>query len=88
MLNYFDRRRREVNQDFTLDDQQKQEQLEGIEKLEEPFLDAVQPGATRGSGAAGGSDDRVEVVHPNGQRGTIPRSQLDKAKKKGYRVAQ
>ena len=41
-----------------------------------------------GSGAAGGSDDRVEVVHPNGQRGTIPRSQLDKAKKKGYRVAQ
>jgi len=88
MLNYFDRRRREVNQDFTLDDQQKQEQLEGIEKLEEPFLDAVQPGANRGSGAAGGGDDRVKVVHPNGQRGTIPRSQLDKAKKKGYRVAQ
>ncbi len=88
MLNYFDRRRREANQDFTLDDQQKQEQLEGIEKLEEPFLDAVQPGANRGSGAAGGADDRVEVVHPNGQRGTIPRSQLDKAKKKGYRVAQ
>jgi len=48
----------------------------------------VQPGANRGSGAAGGADDRVEVVHPNGQRGTIPRSQLDKAKKKGYRVAQ
>lgn len=82
MLNYFDRRRREIQQDFTLDDNQKQEQLKDVENLEKPFLDAVQPGA-----AAGGKNDRVEVIHPNGQRGTVPRSQLDKAKKKGYREA-
>lgn len=79
MLNYFDRRRREINQDFTLDDAQKQEQLQDIENLEKPFMDAVQPGA-------GG--DRVKVIHPNGTVGTIPRSQLPAAKKKGYREAQ
>lgn len=83
MLNYFDRRRREIQQDFTLDDNQKQEQLKDVENLEKPFMDAVQPGA-----ASGGKNDRVEVIHPNGQRGTIPRSQLPAAKKKGYREAQ
>jgi len=88
MLTYFDHRRREVQGDFLLDDQQKQQQLQDIENLEQPFLDAVQPGANRGAGAAGGADDRVEVMDPNGQRGTIPRSQLDAARKKGYRVAQ
>ncbi|HEY6129263.1 MAG TPA: hypothetical protein VIW23_13880 [Candidatus Acidoferrum sp.] len=88
MLAYFDRRRREVNQDFTLEDSQKQEQLKDIENLEQPFLDAVQPGAGRGGAGAVGADDRVEVIHPNGQRGTIPRSQLGTAKKKGYRVVE
>ena len=87
MLTYFDRRRREINQDFTLEDAQKQEQLKDVENLEQPFLDAVQPGANR-AGGAGGAGDRVEVVHPNGQRGTIPRSQVPAAKRKGYRVAE
>jgi len=82
MLNYFDKRRREVSQDFTLDDAQKQEQLQEIERLEKPFMEAVQPGA---AGGRAGNNDRVEVIHPNGQRGTIPRSQLPAAKKKGYR---
>jgi len=81
MLNYFDRRRREINQDFTLDDAQKQEQLKDIENLEKPFMDVVQPGNR------GGASERVEVIHPNGQRGTIPRSQLGAAKKKGYKLA-
>jgi hypothetical protein len=84
MLSYFDKRRKEVNQDFTLDEEQKKEQLAEIEKLEKPFMDAVQPGA----GGRGGNSDRVEVVHPDGRRGTIPRSQLGAAKKKGYREAQ
>ncbi len=83
MLNYFDKRRREVNGDFTLDDDEKKQQLQEIENLERPFMEAVQPGATGGS-----KGDRVEVIHPNGQRGTIPRSQLGAAKKKGYREAQ
>jgi hypothetical protein len=83
MLNYFDKRRREVNGDFTLDDDEKKQQLQEIENLERPFMEAVQPGAT-----GGGKGDRVEVIHPNGQRGTIPRSQLGAAKKKGYREAQ
>jgi hypothetical protein len=43
-------------------------------------------GGVGGAGNAG--SDRVNVIHPNGTRGTIPRSQLDKAKRKGYRVAQ
>ena len=83
MLNYFDKRRREVNGDFMLDETQKQEQLRDIENLEKPFMDAVQPGA-RG----GGNEDRVTVTHPDGRTGTIPRSQIPQAKKKGYRVTQ
>ena len=83
MLNYFDKRRREIGSDFTLDDQQKAQQLQDVEDLERPFMDAVQPGA-----ADGGKGDRVPVVDPNGQAGTIPRSQLKAAKKKGYREAQ
>jgi hypothetical protein len=79
MLNYFDRRRREVNQDFTLDDGQKQEQLQDIENLAQPFMDVVQPGSR------GGSEGRVTVTHPDGRTGTIPRSQLGAAKKKGYK---
>jgi hypothetical protein len=81
MLSYFDKRRREIQGDFTLDDQQKAQQLQDIENLEKPFMDAVQPDARNGN-------DRVEVIHPNGQHGTIPRSQLGAAKKKGYREAQ
>jgi hypothetical protein len=82
MLNYFDRRRREVQGDFMLDDAQKQEQLKDIENLEKPFLDAVQPGRTDR-----GAEDRVNVIGPDGTPGTIPRKQLDKAKRKGYREA-
>ena len=82
MLNYFDKRRREVNSDFTLDDQQKQQQLQDIDTLEKPFLDAVQPDNS------GGDEDRVTVTHPDGRSGTIPRSRLEAAKKKGYRETQ
>jgi len=82
MLNYFDRRRREIQNDFTLDDQQKAQQLEDIAGLEKPFMDAVQPNN------GGNNEDRVTVTSPDGRVGTVPRSQLDKAKKKGYRVSQ
>jgi hypothetical protein len=82
MLNYFDRRRREVQGDFTLDDQQKAQQLQDIGNLEKPFMDVVQPGGT------GGNEDRVTVTHPDGRVGTIPRSQVEKAKKKGFKVSQ
>jgi hypothetical protein len=90
MLSYFDRRRREINQDFTLDDAQKQEQLKDIENLEKPFMDAVQPGAGSGRTDAGGAGEghhRVRVISPDGKEGTVPLSQLKDAKKKGYRVA-
>jgi hypothetical protein len=80
MLTYFDKRRREVNGDFTLDDEQKRQQLQEIGNLERPFLDAVQPGSRNGT-----ADDRVTVMHPNGKIGTVPRSQLGAAKKKGYK---
>jgi len=85
MLNYFDKRRGEVQQDFTLDDQQKKEQLDEIGHLEQPFMDAVQTGAGGGGGRA--DSGRVEVISPDGQRGTVPRSQLESAKRKGYRGA-
>jgi hypothetical protein len=39
-------------------------------------------------GAGNAGNDRVNVIHPNGTRGTVPRSQLPAAKRKGYRVAQ
>lgn len=93
MLNYFDRRRREINQDFTLDDQQKAQQLQDIERLEKPFMDAVQPGAgggptnTEGGAAHPGDTHRVRVISPDGKEGTVPLRQLKDAKKKGYRVA-
>jgi len=96
MLNYFDKRRREVQQDFTLEDQQKQEQLNEIDKLAQPFMDAVQPGAAGGPGSAtprptsarGGSQGhRVTVIAPDGTRGTVPLSKLKAAKEQGYRVA-
>jgi hypothetical protein len=83
MLNYFDKRRREVNGDFTLEDDQKKQQLQEIENLERPFMDAVQPGAAQNSGA-----DRVNVISPDGRRGHIPRSQLGAAKNKGYKEIQ
>jgi len=83
MLSYFDKRRREVQGDFTLDDEQKRQQLDEITNLERPFMEAVQPGATNVKGG-----DRVEVIHPDGRRGSIPRSQLNAAKKKGYREVQ
>jgi hypothetical protein len=83
MLNYFDKRRREVDQDFTLDDEQKKQQRDDIDNLEQPFMDAVQPGAPQNA-----SSDRVNVMSPDGRRGHIPRSQLDSAKKKGYREIQ
>jgi hypothetical protein len=90
MLTYFDKRRREIQNDFTLDDQQKAQQLQDIEGLEKPFMDAVQPGA--GQGASGGSANaedkhRVRVIAPDGTEGTVPLRQLKDAKRKGYRVA-
>jgi len=83
MLGYFDKRRRELDQDFTLDDQQKKEQLADIDRLAQPFMDVTQPGA-----GGGPKEDRVRVIAPNGQPGTIPRSKLEAAKKKGYRATQ
>jgi hypothetical protein len=53
MLNYFDRRRREVTNDFTLSDQDKQQKLAEIQKLEQPFMDAAH-GNQPGNGGAGG----------------------------------
>ena len=79
MLTYFDKRRKEISSDWSLDEPTKAQQLAEIDQLETPYLDAA------GGGAA---EQRVTVVSPKGVSGTIPRSQLDAAKKKGYKLAE
>jgi len=91
MLKYFDGRRKEVEGDFTLDDQTKQQKLQELDDLQKPYLDAAQTGgASRTDGNAGGTGPRngeVEVVNPNGQHGYIPRANLSKALRRGYKQA-
>ena len=78
MLNYFDKRRKEISGDWALDETEKAKQLSEIDELQKPYMNA----------AGGNQDsDRVTVIHPNGTKGTIPRSQLKAAQKKGYKTA-
>jgi len=76
MLSYLDRQRKEIEADWTLDEPTKAQRLAEIQDLEQPNLDAAAP-----------AGDRVNVISPSGQQGTIPRSQLSGAQKKGYRLA-
>lgn len=79
MLKYFDKRRDEISKDYTLGDDEKKQKLAEIDELEKPYKDAA---------TAGGKDtDRVNVIGPDGTPGTVPRAQLERAKKKGYREA-
>jgi hypothetical protein len=63
-----------------IDEPTKAQQLREIEELERPFLRGAQVGS--GPGAQG---DRVTVVAPDGTIGTIPRSNLQKALRRGYK---
>jgi hypothetical protein len=85
MLNYFQRERRRIEDDWTLDEPTRAQRLNEIDQLEAPYLNAAAPSG----GAAGGQGgvDRVTVVSPKGVTGTIPRSQLKAAQGKGYRLA-
>jgi len=87
MLNFFEKQRGEIDKNYTLDENEKRQKLQEIDALEKPFKDAVEEPAA-GGGGGGGKGDRVSVVSPDGTPGTVPRSQLPAAKKKGYRVAQ
>lgn len=82
MLNYFDKRRREIAGDFTLDDQTKAQQLASIDQLEQPFMDAA-----RGQGGANAGGDTITVINKRGVLGTIPVGNLKAALKQGYRLA-
>jgi hypothetical protein len=44
MLNYFAKQRKAIQEDFTLDDAEKQRQLAEIDALEKPYLGMAQPG--------------------------------------------
>jgi hypothetical protein len=83
MLKFFQKQRDAIQKDFMLGDDEKAQKLSEIDKLEKPFMDTA-----RGNGEGGGAADRVSVIHPDGTRGTIPRSQLGAANLKGYRVQQ
>lgn len=82
MLKFFQRQRDSIQKDFMLGDDEKAQKLQEIDEVERPFKEAAGVGGTEGNG------DRVNVIHPDGTRGTIPRSQLPAAKRKGYRVVQ
>src|SRR5216683_436842 len=83
MLNFFQKQRDTIQKDFMLGDDEKAQKLQEIDQLQKPFADATGVGGAGNSGS-----DRVNVIHPNGAHGTIPRSQLPAAKRKGYREAQ
>lgn len=80
MLNFFQRQRDAISKNFMLGDDEKAQQLQEIDDMEKPFMETA-----RGNSGGG---DRVNVVSPDGIPGTIPRSQLGAARRKGYRVAQ
>jgi hypothetical protein len=90
MLKYFQNQRDEISKNFMLGDDKKAQKLQELDQLQKPFMDTASGSGNAGGvgGAGNAASDRVNVIHPNGTRGTIPRGQLDKAKKKGYRVAQ
>jgi hypothetical protein len=82
MLKFFQKQRDEISKDFMLGDDEKAAKLKEFDELEKPFMETAR------GGGGGGKNDRVNVIRGDGTHGTIPRSQLDKAKKKGYREAQ
>ena len=54
MLNYFEKQRKTIRDDFTLDDAEKQRQLSEIDDMEKPYLDVAQPGGHPRAANAGG----------------------------------
>lgn len=84
MLKYFQKQRDEIEKNFMLGDDEKAEKLRELGEVEKPFMETARGGA---GGGAGDKNDRVNVIHPDGTAGSIPRSQLKNALKKGYRQA-
>jgi len=85
MLNYFSKQRQQIESDWTLDETQKAAKLAEIEQLSQPYLNVAKPGGANGTG---GAEDRVTVRDSKGNVGTVPRSKLGQALKKGYTQAQ
>jgi hypothetical protein len=94
MLKFFDGQRKQIQGDFTLDEQTKQQKLTEIQELEKPYLDAAKVGGAAGKKNAGGTHDQgprageVEVTGPNGEHGYIPRANLAKATQRGWKQVQ
>lgn len=87
MLKFFDARRKGIQNDFMLSDEDKQKQLSEIDELEKPYLAAASTGGA-GGGNAGGNQpkaDEVLIQKPNGEQGYIPRANLPKAVKRGWK---
>lgn len=83
MLKYFQKQRDEIEKNFMLGDDEKAQKLRELDEIEKPFMET----ARGAGGGAGGKNDRVNVIHPDGTAGTIPRNQLKGALKKGYKQA-
>ncbi len=78
MLQYLDRQRKEIEQDWTLDEPTRAQKLAEIDQLEQPYLDAA---------GGGQGEDRVTVVSPSGHRHRRTLATRGRAKK-GYKLAQ
>jgi hypothetical protein len=83
MLKYFQKQRDEIEKNFMLGDDEKAQKLRELDEIEKPFMET----ARGAGGGAGGKNDRLNVIHPDVTAGTIPRSQLKGALKKGYKQA-
>jgi hypothetical protein len=84
MMKHFDSARKEIEGNFLLDDATKKDRLAEIDALEKPYLDAAAVRPKQGAAA----EDTVTVISPRGVKGTIPRANLQRALKRGYKQAQ
>jgi hypothetical protein len=90
MLRFFDGQRKQIQGDFMLGDQEKEQKLAEIQELEKPYLDAAQVGGAGWTKNAGANDNglragEVEVTGPHGEHGYIPRTNLARAIRRGWK---
>jgi hypothetical protein len=86
MLKYFATARKETEGNFMLDDATREERLAEIDALEKPYLDAA--AARPNTRQNGPVEDTVMVISPQGEKGTIPRANLQRAIKRGFKQVQ
>jgi hypothetical protein len=88
LLSYADRRERELNdpaKNLDMSDADRQAALQEVEQIRQMAEGAIAGAPGQGAGATEGNT--VNVISPDGRAGTIPRRNLPKALKRGYKLA-